>query len=328
MSVDVKVRKVCATLRSGRRVAIPAWVVDSRRPGPCLLLTAAQHGNEVQGAEAIRRLVALARQSAMRGKIVAVPFANLPAVRERRPHIHMKAEQPYGDARGHNMNTTWPGRQGGNDTARVSWAIYQAFGDLATHALDLHCWDKRHAAAVLIRDGRPDLRRLAVRLGHRFVSICKPRDRTLGGRFCATGRVGVTYEFSGQYLVDELEVRRGLRMMVNMAKAIGLLPGRLRKGDTPILFSDETETADVAAPVTGLFVRADLRLCQGVKKGQLLGRLLSDTNLQTRDIVSPATGHLLAYGASRPNCDVALPAQHPYVTKGDRLATIAWRRKG
>ena len=254
MGVNVKVRKTRAMLRSGKQVTIPAWTMDSGKPGACFLLTAAQHGNEVQGSEAIRRFIEIASKGMKAGRAIAVPFVNLPAIRDRRPHIRMKPEQAYGDDRGHNMNRTWPGSRSGNDTARVSYAVYRAFGEEATHVLDLHCWTATSAPAVLVRD-IPDIRDLARKLGHRFVDARPPSDHTIGGYFCATGRVGVTYECAGQYLVDEGQVQRCLRVIINMAVAIGILSGRLRKGDDPILFSDEIESTTVTAPCTGLFVR-------------------------------------------------------------------------
>ena len=323
--MGVKVRRATAVLRSGERVKIPAWEIDSGKPGPCFLVTAAQHGNEVQGSEAIRRFVDLAAKGMKSGKVIAVPFVNLPAVRERRPHIRMKAEQAYGDDRGHNMNRTWPGRRAGNDTARVSYAVYDAFGRTATHVLDLHCWTKFRAPAVLIRD-IPGIRDLACKLGHRFVDVRPPSDHTIGGYFCATDRTGVTYECSGQYLVDEAQVRQCLRVIVNMAKAIGVLAGRLWKGDDPILFSDRMETVDVDAPCTGLFVTSGLALCQAVQKGEVLGHILSDADLKRHMIPAPVSGYLMAYGGFRAHSDVALPSQHPYVSKGDRLATVARER--
>jgi predicted deacylase len=323
MPNQLTVRHLTATLRSGEEVSIPTWVLDSGKPGPCLLLTAAQHGNEVQGSEVIRRFVDLASRKKLRGKVLAVPFANLPAVRARRPHIRMKPERPYGDDRGHNMNRTWPGKKTGNDTARVSYAAYQAFGDEATHVFDFHCWEKHAAPAVLIRD-TPGLRDLAAKLGHRFVHVSAPNNITIGGYFCSTGRVGVTYEFSGQYIVVEDQVKRGLRLLTNFAKAIGILGGALQKGDDPVLFSDRMKTVDVTAPMSGLFVECGLSTCEPVEKGALLGRILSDVDLDCQEIRSPADGYLRAYGASRANCDVALPGHHPYVTEGERLATIAW----
>ena len=326
MTARLSVRRIKVDLRDKTQVTIPAWVLDSGKPGPGLLLTAAQHGNEVQGTEAIRRFVEQARTRLKCGRVFAVPMVNLPAIRDRRPHIRMKPEQPYGDDRGHNMNRWWPGKRAGNDTARIPLAIYRTFGDQATHALDLHCWEKHAAPAVLIRDV-PGIRELAGQLGQRFVDVRPPTDHTLGGYFCATGRVGVTFEFSGQYVVDEKQVQGGLRLITNMARVIGLLPGRPARGDAPVLFSDECGTAVVEAPRSGLFVGAGLELCQPVEKGTLLGCILADTDLQCREIRSPVSGYVRAYGASRAHCDVAISGHHPYVTKGERLAIIAYAKR-
>lgn len=45
-----------------------------------------------------------------------------------------------------------------------------------------------------------------------------------------------------------------------------------------------------------------------------------------RSAAIPATGYLEHYGVTRRNADVALPSQHPYADKGDKLATIVWRK--
>jgi len=288
-----------------------------------LLVTAAQHGNEVQGCEAIRQFVDIVSSGPLNGKVFAVPFVNLPAVRERRPHIRMRPEQAYGDDRGHNMNRTWPGSLRGNDTARASLAVYQAFGDEATHCLDFHCWEQHAAPALLVREAE-GFRDLARKIGHRFVRVCKPNDHTLGGYFCSTGRIGFTYEFAGQYVVNPTQVEQGLRVLVNFAKLIGLIPGRLQKGYDRVLFSDKTRAKNVVAPCTGLFVAADLELCQHVSKGAVLGHILSDVTLRRREVKAPRAGYLQAFGASRAKADVAMPGHHPYVSEGDRLATIVW----
>ena len=326
MAARVETDRVVAQLRGKKQVTIPLWRVDSGKPGPVLLLTAAQHGNEVQGSEAIRRFVEVCKTRLKAGRVIAVPIVNIPAFHDRRPHIRMRPEQPYGDDRGHNMNRWWPGKRAGNDTARIPYAIYQAAGDEATHVLDLHCWEEHAAPAVLIRDV-PGLRQIAKKLGHRFVDVRPPSDHTLGGYFCATGRVGITYEFSGQYTVNEAQVQRGLRMMTNLAKTIGLTSGKLAKGDSPVLFSDQCDRVDVTAPCTGLFVEAGFGTCEPVKRGALLGRILSDVDLSCQEIRSPANGYLRAYGASRAHCDVAMPGHHPYVTEGERLATVMFRKR-
>ena len=331
MGSAFKTQRILAEMRSGKRVKIPMWVVDSGKPGPQLLLMAAQHGNEVMGSEAIRRFVAIAAKRMKAGKVFAIPFANPPALWERRAHIGMKPEQPYKEGRPRNMNLLWPGNPRGNDSARLAYAIHRAIDSKATHVLDLHCWERFHAAAVLMLD-YPGMRDMARKIGHRFVVVC-PGDsgyaRTIGGYFCSTGRLGLlSYEFAGQYAVYEDEVRDGLRVIMNYARLIGILPGRLQKGYDSVLFSDKVGTAETPAPCNGLFVAgSSCRLCAPVRKGQLLGHILSDRDLNCREVVAPASGYLAYFGPGRPNSDVSLPAQHPYVAKGDVLAKIQFAKR-
>jgi predicted deacylase len=314
-------------LGDGRRVTLPAWVVDSGEPGPSLLLLAAQHGNEVQGIETIRRFVDMAARSRMRGRMFAVPFANILAIRDRRPHIRMAPEQAYADHRGYNMNSLWPGSPTGNDIERLTDAITRAFADEATHLLDLHCWARAQAPGLIIRRGMPELRQVAGQLGCRFVNVWdSPLDApNITAKFRASGRIALTYECSGQYLVAEGEVRKALRVATNLARLIGLLPGRLLKGDDPVLFADEVRQTKIRARHSGLFVGAGLAVGSAVGEGELLGHVFRDTNLATEPVRSPVAGYLRTYGLFRPHADVALPAQHPYVDKGDLLATV-WSR--
>jgi len=321
MAAVVRLRRATARLRSGERLAIPAWDVDSGKGGPCLLLTAAAHGNEVQGSEAMRRFMAIAAKEIIAGKVIGVPFVNPLAVRERRPHPGMAPEQPYGDKAIQNINGTWPGVKDGTDPERITYALNRAFVDEAAYVLDTHCWPRFRGGAVLIRDNAA-LRKLARQLGHRFVEVRPPNNRTLTGYVNSTGRVGVCFEASGQFMVDEEEVRRILRLMVNMARAVGVLPGRPRPIDRPVLFSDECELIHIEAPATGLFSGTGLLPREAVKKGQELGRVLSDRDLSTRVVVAPAGGYLWNYAAWRPNCDVSLADQHPYVCKGERIVAI------
>ena len=65
----LRVMHVRAALRSGRKAAIPFWSLDSGKAGPCFLVLAAQHGNEVQGSEAIRRFVDLAARGMAGGSM-------------------------------------------------------------------------------------------------------------------------------------------------------------------------------------------------------------------------------------------------------------------
>ena len=99
---DLSVHHAHAVLTDGTEVPVPYWHVTTGQDGPTFFLLSAQHGNEVNGSEAIRRFVRIAETNLLKGQVYAVPMANLAAVRKRRPHLSSGPEKPYGDDEGHN----------------------------------------------------------------------------------------------------------------------------------------------------------------------------------------------------------------------------------
>lgn len=309
---------------------IPYWEVASGREGPRLLITCAQHGNEVQGSEAVRRFLPTAASDLARGSIVIVPFANKLALWKRRPHLSSEGERPYGEHLGHNLNRTWPGNPTGNDTERLSAAIYQTVGADATHGLDLHCWERFTAAAALPRLDCPASLELAEVSALPFAA---PRDGSatagqqptmIGAMFNDSGRPALTIELSGQYVIDERQVAWGLRAVLNTARHLGLLPGAVEPPERPTIWLNKAEQVRVTAPTNGLFARAaGLLTAVPVAEGQLLGTLLSDDDLSVTEVRAPLSGALYAFDGARANADVSLASQHPYLSQGDRIAVIA-----
>ena len=328
----IEVKYATAELNSGENVRVPYWQISANVDGPAFLVLSCQHGNEVNGSEAIRRFVQIAESKLKSGVIFAVPFANVLAMRKRRPHISLGPEQPYGDDQGHNMNRTWPGKADGNDTERLSYAISEAVAKHATHVLDFHSWARFSATGAIVRKAYPPSKELADISAIRFIHVStipkqEPEYTTIGGLFSRTGRAGFTIELTGQYVIAEREVQRGVRAATNVAKHLGMLDGELEGLDEPSFYLDEVDLITVKAPCTGLFVESGLATWDYVEKGQNLGHLLSDETLATVEIIAPVSGYLRAYGACRANCDVALPAQHPYADKGESLAVIASPQK-
>jgi len=328
MPARTEVKRCSATLADGREVVIPYWEITADADGPVFLVIANQHGNEVNGCEAIRRFVEIASSDLERGKVLAVPFANRPALHCRRPHINMRPEQAYSDDRCHNMNRTWPGNPRGNDTERVSHAIYENVARRADLVLDLHSWSRFTATGAIIRENTPELRKLAKAAAIRFVHVSPipkgtmQKYSTISGWFNNIGKTGFTIELATQYAVVEHEVQRGVRAATNFAKYLGMMDGELEGTDEPVFFLNEVEEVKVTAPCAGLFVESGLAPWDEITKGVKLGHIIKDDTLETVDIIAPAGGYLREYGCRRPDCDVALHAQHPYASEGDQLATI------
>ncbi|MDH5551473.1 MAG: succinylglutamate desuccinylase/aspartoacylase family protein, partial [Gemmatimonadota bacterium] len=66
-----------ARLPTGVFLSLPVAVVHGRRPGPCVWLSAALHGDEINGVEIIRDALQPLDPETLRGTILAVPVVNV-----------------------------------------------------------------------------------------------------------------------------------------------------------------------------------------------------------------------------------------------------------
>ena len=332
MAVDSTLEYAVVELSDGSELRTPYWRLDSGQGGETFLVIAAQHGNEVQGCEVIRRFKQVCEKELQGGTVYLVPFANLPAIRHRRSHISLGPEQPYGDDEGHNMNRTWPGKADGNDTERLAHSLHEAVVQHCTRCLDLHSWSRFTATCTLARLDEGPSEQMAEASAIRFIQWRPaPADgpvtpTTIGGMFNDSGRGAITIELAPQWVIRDKEVTAGLRAAMNVAKILGMIDGELELLDGPAVAFTREELEErmheVKAPCSGMFVEAGLATSDHVEEGQKLGHIIRDDNLETVEIHAPATGYLWNYGCFREHCDVALPPQHPYASDGDMLASV------
>lgn len=334
MALEARLNYASATLTDGSEVRTPWWHIDSGRDGEAFLVIAAQHGNEVQGCEVIRRFREVCEAQLHAGEVFLVPFANLPALRHRRSHISLGPEQPYGDDEGHNMNRTWPGNPGGNDTERVSHSLHEAVVRHCSRCLDLHSWSRFTASATLTRLENEHAAAMARVAGIRFInwrpaSDPGPQGTTVGALFNNDPERGaITIELAPQWVIRPKEVAQGLRAATNCARLFGMIDGEIEPLDGPYVeFGPGAEDLksrlhEVRAPRSGLFVEVGLETSDFVEEGQPLGHLLSDEDLETIEFTAPISGYLYNYGSFRAHSDVGLPGQHPYASEGDLLAGV------
>ena len=342
--VRAKVRYLPVKIKNRPEYRMAYWDIDSGREGPCLLVTAALHGNEVQGSEAIRRFCPMAEKKILKGRILLVPFANPLALWNRRPHIVSTLAEPFGKEEKDNINRTWPGDPDGNESEQVAHIFFNDFFKKVapTYYIDLHCYNRFTLACSLADEKHPEsiefaeaaafpIRRLFSwdqvkgKEEKKGLSSTNHKKFSLPQWIRDNGGTAFAVEFSGQYEITEKEVQRGVRMLCNCAKYTGIFRGRLEgMNDKPMIYREGRETRMVAvkAPVAGLFAENGFSNGDFVRKGDLLGTLFDDKTLKTIKIKAPMEGYLYLYGSTRKRCDVDLAAMHPYSDKDGILASI------
>jgi len=300
------------------------WTVDSGKPGPTLAILAAQHGNELSGSVVVRDFVLRATNEIVRGKIIGIPFANPLAMRRRSPSADLRPGEPYARST-HNMQTLWS-TTNGNDTARLAGALWTGLLAQADCVMDVHCYPKCSAAVAAVRDNAANIA-LGEASGMKFLNRVpcetdwKGHVRT---RAVREGKLALGIELSGQYEVFPEEVRRGVRVAVNVAKYLKIFDGEPEGvvGGTVRPVGQET----VYAPGCGLFVPAEIKPGDRVSRGQRLGYVLVEPTLEELPVESPCDGWLMRF-VGRADCDVDIRDFSSYVFLDDAVAKILPDRK-
>lgn len=109
-------------------IGIPV-VVYNNGPGPSVLLSAGNHGDEYEGQVALMKLCRTLRADAVRGRLIILPAMNFPAAR---------AGMRTSPVDGGNLNRSFPGDPDGSPTAMIAHYVESYLLTLVDYAFDLH----------------------------------------------------------------------------------------------------------------------------------------------------------------------------------------------
>ncbi len=235
-------------------------VVNGRRPGPRLFVCAAIHGDEINGVEIIRRLLRRPMRE-LAGTLITVPVVNV--------YGFIALTRYLPDRR--DLNRSFPGTEKGSLASRLASLFLNEIVLRATHGIDLHTGAIHRCNLPQVRAclDQPETVRLARAFGAPVIVDANLRDGSLRQEVMERGIPMLLYEAGEALRFDEPSIRAGVRGVLDVMRALGMLPasrGRARPFEPFIAHS----THWVRAPESGI-LRDEIRLGAAVKQGQLLG---------------------------------------------------------
>lgn len=196
---------------------VPVIVVRGARPGPRLLLTAAIHGDELNGVAVIHRLVERIDPASLSGTIVAVPGLNTPGLLH-----HSRAFTP-GDGRdGDNLNRLMPGKADATD--RGDRYAYRLWSRLlfpnADTAIDLHTQSRGTAYPIYAFAGSPRARAIAELIAPDMIKLDPGVQGSVETEMLRAGVPAITLELNRPEMFDPVVIGRAVdgiaRVMVDL----------------------------------------------------------------------------------------------------------------
>ncbi|MFT5469786.1 MAG: putative deacylase [Verrucomicrobiales bacterium] len=261
-------------------IPIPIAVIQNG-PGPQILLTAGNHGDEYEGQVALTRLIQTLEPDRIRGRILILPALNLPAV------LAGTRVSPLDQG---NLNRAFPGDPRGGPTAQIADYVEQQLLPMVEVVGDFHSGGasleyRPHMSTHFAADASPEFKarslEIVKKLGvpHVMIFERKPKPGTLpdgamrkgvysfGGEFGGTGSTSV----SGISYVETAVTR-----LLSIFGAIESPKPDPSEPEPEVLHIFGAK-AHVYAPEDGVFVPAT-ELSQHVESGDLCGEVLFPDN--------------------------------------------------
>ena len=275
VNVDLPV----ADLYTSTSLSMPVKVVRGRQPGPVLFVSAAIHGDELNGVEIIRRLLKRKILRSIHGTLIAVPVVNI--------HGFLDQSRYLPDRR--DLNRSFPGSSKGSIAARLAHLFLREIVAKADVGIDLHTGAVHRSNLPQIRANLDDSGTLdiAEAFGAPVVINSNTRDGSLRACAAKRGLPILIYEAGEALRFDETCIRTGLRGILNVMRSIRMLPAA--KARSPIGPVVAQSTRWVRAGASGI-VTGKVKLGSTIKKGQLLAMISDPLGDEETRVVAPSNG--------------------------------------
>ncbi|MCW8980967.1 MAG: succinylglutamate desuccinylase/aspartoacylase family protein [Altibacter sp.] len=142
-----------AKLYTATKVEIPVIIERAKIPGPVVLLTAGIHGDEINGVEIVRQIIAKKMNRPKKGTIICIPILNI--------FGFLNADRAFPDGR--DLNRVFPGTKTGSLASRVAYQLTKKILPHIDYCLDFHTGgaSRFNAAQVRVRPQDEELMQLA-----------------------------------------------------------------------------------------------------------------------------------------------------------------------
>ena len=214
----------------GRAVRVPVLVKRGARPGPVFGLTAALHGDELNGIPVLHRLFERVDANALRGTLVGVVVVNVMG--------YFRHQRYFSDSR--DLNHLMPGVRDGNDSEVFAYRLLDRIVKRFDYLLDLHTASFGRINSLYVRADMKDplTARMAYLQRPQIVLHNPASDRTLRGAAGELGIPGITVEIGDpQRFQPELIKRTLVGVRAVLAEVKMMARRKVALGPPPVICS-------------------------------------------------------------------------------------------
>ena len=279
---------------------MPVVVVRGEEEGPTLFVSAAIHGDEINGVDIVRRLLKQRSLAHIKGTLIAIPIVNVFGFNDKSRYLPDRRD----------LNRSFPGEEHGSLASQVAYIFRTEIVEQSTHGIDLHTGaiHRRNLPQIRADLSLPANLELARAFGAPVILNASPRDGSLREMFAEKKIPMLLYEAGTALRFDRRASKIGVRGILRVMHQIGMLERKapLKPHEAYIAQSSRW----VRAPISGIFLTKK-RLGATVERGDKLGIITNPFGDHEYAIYSPHAGIIIGH------------SQLPLANEGDALYHIA-----
>ncbi|HAU69503.1 MAG TPA: succinylglutamate desuccinylase [Gammaproteobacteria bacterium] len=260
---------------------VSVLVVNGKKVGPTVCITAAVHGDELNGIEIVRRVVYETDPKTISGAVIGVPIVNLEGFKRANRYLPDRRD----------LNRYFPGQERGSYASRIAYSFFNRVIKHCDYLVDLHTGSLSRTNLPQIRANLsdPNVASLAEKMGSIVVLQSRGGSGTLRRAATDIGIPAVTLEAGGPNNLQKEAVEQGVVTLTSTLNSLGIISkGRWKRNAEPTFYRSKWVRARQGGI---LFSRVELG--DNVKQGSVLGLLSNPITNKTNEILSPLEGRVI-----------------------------------
>lgn len=304
---------------SSSAVEIPIHVRRAVEPGPVVFVTAALHGDEINGTGAVRHLIWDEDFQLLKGTVILIPVLNILAFERHSRYMPDRRD----------LNRSFPGFSSGSIAGRMASIIFQEIVARSDFGIDLHTASVRRTNYPNVRGdlSQPQVRQLAEAFGAEIIVNGVGPDKSLRREACKAGCPTIIMEGGEVWKVEPGIVASATRGISNVLKHLGMLGGKIRRPAYQLVI----ETSKWVRAENGGFLQFHVQPGEIVVKDQPLATNTTLLGDKRNTLNAPFDGVIIGM-TSLPAISPGEPVCHlgklPEGTNPEELQKLSSRRKG
>jgi hypothetical protein len=268
-------------------IKIPVLIAKGKNDGPVLGLTAAIHGNELNGIPVIQRLFAEIDMSELTGIIMGVPIVNVPAF------INKKRMFPDGV----DLNHIMPGKNNGSSSSIYAYNFFEKIVKKFDYLLDLHTASFGRENTYYIRANmeNPQIAKFALLQNAQIIVNNPPHDFTLRGSSEELGIAALTLELGNPNQFQKKLIRSGVEGIHNVLAFLKMTNDEIEINETEAVLCKNSYWIYTD---NGGLLEVKVKLMDIIKKGQEIAILKSVFGKIIKTYYAPEAGIVIGRSVS------------------------------